>query len=199
MTRRPVEDGLIDRRPQHLPIPLAGLRPRRERPSGGPIRIWRRRGPEIVTSAGLLFAIAAAIVTLMRPPVSAYLEGDAVHLSGHILSHPADNGGLAAGRLYTGSATLLLVTRPGGTVVASSVTYIAGRRATGVCTLAPPTPTSASERCFLHIGTEAVTCDDVLRFTAPGSWSRHCSDGQSLSVAVPEGDVAIPLPFPLGR
>lgn len=148
---------------------------------------------------GLLLAIAAVIVTVTRPPLSAYMEGDAVHVDGLILSHPADNAGLATGRVYTGPATLLLVTRPDGTVVGSSVAYLAGRRATGVCTLDPPTRSAASEHCVLHIGNEVVECDDVLRFTAPGGWSRRCSDGQRLSVAVPEGAAAIPLAFPLGR
>ena len=53
-------------------------------------------------------------MTLTRPALAVYLEGDTVHIGGLTLSHPADNGGLAEGRLYTGPATLLLIPRPGG-------------------------------------------------------------------------------------
>jgi hypothetical protein len=190
----------IDRQPQHLPVPIGDLRPvRRARITAVPVRVWRRRGPELVAALGLLLAVAGVLVVLSRPPLSVYIQGDTVHVAGQVLSHPPDNGGLTTGRLYDGSATLLLVTRPDGAIVASAVTYLDGQKATGICDFGPPTATDVSERCQLRIGGEVVTCDDVLRFDQPGTWRRHCSDGQWLTVAVPPGTVAIPMPFPLGR
>lgn len=191
--------GLIDRDPQNLPVPIAGLRPERQRPEPAPLRFWRRRGAELVAASGLLLAVAAAGVTVTRPPVAAYMEGDTVHVGDLTLHHPANNGGVDVGRLYTGPATLLMVTRADGSVVASSVTFLDGQRVTGVCTFGPPSATLISERCLFEIGGASVTCDDTLRFAAPGSWQRRCSDGQQLTVSVPQGADVIPLPFDLGR
>ena len=144
-------------------------------------------------------AVAAAVVTVTRPPLSVYLVGDTVHVGGFALEHPSDNGGLNEGRLYTGPATLLLIDRPNGAVLASAVTYLEGERVTGVCTFGPATPTELTERCTLHLGSVAVTCADALRFEAPGTWQRKCSDGQVLTISVPTGAEVIPMPFPLGR
>ncbi len=191
--------GLIDRHPQLLPVPLGDLRPRRVRSAQSRLRLWRRHSFEILATGGLLLAIAAAAVTLMRPALAVYLEGDTVHIDGLTLSHPRDNGGLADGRLYTGPATLLLVPRPGGAVVASAATFMGGQRATGVCSFGPPAATEITESCALHIGSRSVTCDDALHFETPGSWERVCSDGLRVAVSVPAGTAAIPMPFPLGR
>jgi hypothetical protein len=200
VSRHPGTAGVIDRDPQHLPVPIGDLRPRRQaRTTLAPLRLWRRRGSELVAAAGLLLVVAAAVVTVTRPPLSVYLEGDIVHVAGFTLSHPAHNGGLTDGRLYTGPATLLMVDRPDGAVIASAVTYLDGERVTGVCNFGPPTAALVAERCILHIGSEAVTCEDVLRFSAQGSWQRRCSDGQVLTVTVPAGGEVIPMPFPLGR
>jgi hypothetical protein len=163
------------------------------------VRLWRRRGSELVAAAGLLLTVAAAVVTMTRPPLSDYLQGDTVHVGGFTLSHPADNGGLTDGRLYTGPATLLMVDQPDGAVIASAVTYLEGEKVTGVCTFGPPTTTEVTERCLLHIGSAAVTCEDALRFESQGGWQRRCSDGQVLTITVPAGGEVIPMPFPLGR
>jgi hypothetical protein len=200
MTRSPGPGARIERDPQHLLVPLGALAPmrRRRRPSAG-ARAWRRRGPELVAALGLLLACAAVLVTLTRPPLSVYLEGDTVHVAGALLSHPAGNGGLSSGRLYAGAATLLLAPAPHGGLMASAITYLRGERVTGVCRFGPPTAAALTERCTLRIGRDQVTCDDTLRFAVPGTWERHCSDGQELRVEVPSGTVAIPMPFPLGR
>jgi len=46
------------------------------------LRLWRRRGSELVAAAGLLLAAAAAVVTVTRPPLSVYLEDNTVHVAG---------------------------------------------------------------------------------------------------------------------
>jgi len=92
-----------------------------------------------------------------------------------------------------------MITQSDGGVVASSVTFLGGEKATGVCTFGPPSATAITEHCVLDIGSASVTCDDALQFDAPGSWQRRCSDGQVLTVSVPAGAEVIPLPFPLGR
>lgn len=192
--------GLIDRDPQLLPVPLGDLRPRRRaRSVAAPLRLWRRHSYEILAAGGLLLAVTAAVVTLTRPALAVYLQGDLVHIGSLTLSHPRDNGGLAEGRLYTGPATLLLVARADGALVASGVTFLGGQRVTGVCTLGPAAATEITESCALHIGGRSVTCADALRFDTPGSWERTCSDGQRLTIAVPAGAAVIPMPFPLGR
>lgn len=139
------------------------------------------------------------LVTVTRPPLSVYLEGNTVHVAGVLLPHPADNGGLSSGRLYAGPATLLLAPTGDGGMVASAVTYLRGERVTGVCRFGPPSSAALTERCTLHIGHGVVSCDDTLRFATAGTWERRCGDGQSISIQVPAGTVAIPLPFPLGR
>lgn len=191
--------GLVDREPRNLPIPIGDLRPIRRPPPGSRMRGWRRRGPALLTLLGVLLVVSAAMVTVTRPPLSAYLDEDTVHVAGVTLTHPASNGGLASGLLYQGAATLLLVDAPDRRVVASAVTYLDGAKVTGVCDLGPPTRTQVAESCVLAIGDQSVTCDDVLRFAAPGDWARRCSDGQTLTVSVPQGASVIPLPFPLGR
>jgi len=190
----------IDRAPQYLPVPIGGLDPVwRHRKLPGRRRLWRKRGPELVAAMGLLLAVAAVLVNLTRPPLSVYQDGGTVHVDGLILIHPADNGGLSRGWLYTGPATLLLVGRQGGGLVATSVANLNGQAVTGLCSVGPPTSLEISERCVLHIGSTSVTCTDVLRFTAPGAWERRCSDGQVLDVTIPAGSAVVPLPFPLGR
>ena len=199
MSRRGRAD-LIDRNPQNLPLPLGDLSPRRRsRTRAFPIRFRRTRSSDAAAAVGILLALAAAVVTLTQPPIRVYLQGDTVHVGDLNLSHPTDNGGLKDGVLYTGPATLLLVPRPDGSIIASSVTFLGGARSTGVCDFGPPTRHEISEHCVLRIGVESVTCNDVLRFDAPGSWQRRCSDGQSLAVSVPAGADVIPMPFPLGR
>jgi hypothetical protein len=164
-----------------------------------PLRLWRWHSYEILAAGGLLLAVAAAVVTVSRPALAVYLEGDSVHVGSVTLSHPRDNGGLAEGRLYTGPAALLMVSRPGGAVIASAVTFLAGQKVTGVCTFGPPVAAEITESCSLRIGGRSVTCEDALRFDTPGSWERTCSDGQRLTVSVPSGAAVIPMPFPLGR
>ena len=200
MTRRPGTAGRIDRDPQHLPVPIGDLRPRRQpRTTPAALRRWRRRGSELVAAAGLLLAAAAAVGTVTRPPLSVYLEDNTVHVAGLTLSHPVNNGGLTDGHLYTGPATLLIVDRPDGALVASAVTYLEGERVTGVCDFGPPTTTEVAERCVLQIGSTSVTCEDALRFEGQENWQRRCSDGQVLTVTVLAGAEVIPMPFPLGR
>jgi len=196
----PVRDRLIDRAPQHLPVPIGDLRPHRQtRLATGPVLLWRRRGPELLAAVGLLLAVVAVMVTVTRPALAVYLQDDAVHVGDLTLTHPRDNGGLAEGRLYTGAVTLLMVDEADGSVVASSVAYLGKEPVTGVCTFGPPTDTAIAERCLLRIGGASVTCRDVLRFATPGSWERRCSDGQELTVAVPKMAEVIPMPFPLAR
>ena len=185
---------LLDLLGEEVP-PIGGV----ARVRAGPVWLRPRHSLEILATCGLLLAVAAAVVTVTRPALAVYLEGDTVHIGSLTLSHPRDNGGLAEGRLYTGPATLLMVSRPGGAVVASAVTFLGGQRVTGFCTLGPPAATEITESCTLHIGGRHVTCEDALRFDRSGSWQRNCSDGQRLSVAVPAGAVAVPMPFPLGR
>ena len=200
MAKRRTGAALIDRHPQLLPVPLGDLRPRRRtRSAPAPLRLWRRHGFEILAAAGLLLAVAAALVTLTRPALAVYVDGDSVHIGALTLSHPRDNGGLADGRLYTGPATLLVASRPDGALLAAAVTFLGGQEVTGVCTFGPPAATEISESCALHIGGRSVTCEDVLRFDTPGSWQRVCSDGQRLRISVPAGEAAVPMPFPLGR
>lgn len=191
---------MIDRDPQNLPIPLGGMSPqRRALGTAAPIRLWRRRRAEVLAGLGLLLAAAAAVVTLTRPVLAVYLENDAVHVGDLTLAHPADNGGLGEGRLYRGPATFLMIARSDGSVTATSVTFLGGRRVTGVCSFGPPTASAIAERCVLDIGAASVSCEDSLRFDAPGVWRRRCSDGQELTVLVPAGTGVIPMPFPLGR
>jgi hypothetical protein len=200
VSRRAGRAGTIDRNPQHLPVPIGDLRPRRKpRTTPSPVRLLRRRGSELLAALGILLAVAAAVVTVTRPPLSVYLEGGTVHVAGLTLAHPANNGGLTGGRLYTGPATLLMIERADGAMVASAVTYLNGERVTGLCNYGPPTATSVAERCVIQIGKATVTCEDALRFTGQGGWQRRCSDGQVLTVTVPAGAEVIPMPFPLGR
>jgi hypothetical protein len=186
-----------ERRAQYLLVPLAGLQPVR-RPRAVPrlVRLWRRR-VQLATLLGVTLVIAAGVVTATTPPVAVYLSDDAVHADGLTLVHPAGNGGLATGRLYTGAATMLLTAGPGGTVVASAVTYRSGQKVRAVCTLYSPGGTEVWEACDIRTGRTTVVCHDVFDLAA-GAWRRHCSDGQVLSIEVPAGTEVIPVPFPLG-
>jgi len=198
--RPPGGAALIDRDPQNLPVPLGGMTPgRRTLSVPAPLRLWRRRRSEVLAGIGLLLAVAAALVTVTRPDLAVYLDNDAVHVGALTLSPAAGNGGVIDGRLYRGPATLLLIARSDGTVVATAVTVLGGRRATGVCHFGPPTANEIAERCVLDIGGVSVTCEDSLRFDVPGVWQRRCSDGQELTVLVPAGAGVVPMPFPLGR
>ena len=180
-----------------FPCPSATCDPRRHRRTT-PAATVAKTGFRDPAAVGLLLAVAAAVVTVTRPPLSVYLEDDAVHVAGLTLSHPMDNGGLADGHLFTGPATLLMVDRPHGAVVASAVTYLGGQGDRSV-RFRPADHDEVAESCILQIGSVSVTCEDALRFEGQGSWQRGCSDGQRLTVTVPAGAVVIPMPFPLGR
>lgn len=185
-------------RAQYLPLPIGEFRAvRRHRTTPLRVRVWRHR-PGFAAAAGVALAIAAVLVTVTSPPAAVYLSGDAVHVDGITLGHPAGNGGLTTGRLYTGAATMVLRAGPDGTVVASAVTHEQGEEMRAVCTLDSSGATDLTERCQFRTGKTSFACDDVYNLSAPGAWQRRCSNGRVLSIQVPAGAEVIPMPFALG-
>ena len=205
----PHRGRLVDRQPQNLPLPLAGLRIVRRPRLASPLRRrLRRLLPAACGLAGLLMMVGGVTLALTRPALSAYSTGDTVHIAGVVLRATAppqvaiNDPSLRSvpGQtvtVYTGDATLVIVTRR-GRVRAGAAAMVDGRRQTGACDLAPLSPDELEERCNFSAGSAHYSAVDEYRVTE-GSWHRRYSDGGETVISVPSGAAVVPLPFPLGR
>lgn len=163
------------------------------------MKFWRRNAASILTAVGLLAAAGGALATLSQPPVPVFIEANAVHIGAAVLTHPADNGGVATGTLYSGAAAFILVVNADGSEKASAVEDVHSSLSKGVCTMAAPTATGVTEHCSFTLGSKSFTADDTLTFSQSGHWSRVYSDGTRTQIGVPTSGGVIPVPFPIGK
>ena len=196
------QDKLIDRDPQHLPIPIGGFspvrRPRRPTRIG---KFWRRNAASILTVVGMLAAAGGVALTVSAPPIPVYMSADQIHIGATVLTHAAGSGLPAGSSLYSGNATYVLTMNPDGSMRAAAVTFANVLKIDGSCVMAAPVPTGTGliEQCSFLIGGKSLTAQDVLNFNQSGHWSRTYSDGSKVSIGVPPAGGVIPVPFPIGK
>lgn len=184
------------RRPaQYLALPLGDLAPA-HREHNRWVRAWRRHAPNILTTAGCVMAAAGLLVTLVPRPIQAYATTSELHIAGVTLEREA-NQHVPGYTLYGGDASVLL----SGLAPAARATgaaTIGGRRTTGSCAPATTSQAGVAERCTFQAGTAVLSSLDTFD-RIDRTWSRRYSDGRGVTISVPAGQAAIPVPLPLGR
>jgi hypothetical protein len=99
--------------------------------------------------------------------------------------------------VFSGAATLVLVTAPSGLIRGGAVMTWNGLRTTGRCVLLERAG-GATETCEFWVGTARLTSSD--RYVArTRTWNRRYGDGVDVTISVPSGSAPVPIPFPLGR
>lgn len=197
--RRPglSSSGLVDRRPQNLPVPLGGMAPEHDLRRVSSLQvIWRRWWHHLAITAGIVCAVLAALLVALAPPGLVYERAGAVHVDQVVLS--------SAGRLpetgatlFTGAASYLLVERPDGSARASAVsTGSSHLRAT--CELRSQ-PQLLTEHCRFNVDSRTFSADDVLDLRTGSGWRRAYSDGRHVAIGVPPEGAVVPVPFPIGH
>ena len=197
----PPRNDLIDRNPRNIPLPTTGFAPVRQKRRPPALRkFWRRNAATMITSLGLIAALAGALVTLSQPPVPVYEYGNTIHVGSTVLTQAPGNGGQPAGSLaFTGSASYILKFLPDGSEKAAVVTDAHGEQVSGACLMSPADPARLTEHCSFTIAGKTLTSDDVLSAAQPGYWTRTYSDGSTVRIGVPTLGSVVPVPFPIGK
>ena len=187
---------LIDRTPQHLPLPLGSLSAvhHRLRPLLRVQGWWRVRAPALLTGVGLLSASAGGALVAIRPAVAVGLVPRGVELGGQTLR--AEGAGAYGG----GTAPALVLRSAGGGVItaAGDGTGDDGLRLRGRCELRRQGPI-AREWCTFMVGTRRYQAEDILDSAGDAGWQRRYSDGQRVVIPIPRGGALTPVPFPVGK
>lgn len=189
----PTPQTLIDRDPQVVPIPLG---------STNPVHLARRRvrrplrthGPSLLTTCGLLAAVAGVVLLCLPSPTEAYLDGNAVHIGAMTLTEVGP-GAVPGSTVYSGEASYVLLERLPGSPQASASWTAHGVVMSAHCSIHVDHARVVDECSFAAQG---VTSIDVLQL-AGSKWQRTYSDGVRVSIDVPNKGAAVPVPFPLGR
>lgn len=180
---------------QYLALPLGDLAPA-HRELNRWVRAWRRHSPSALTAAGCVLAAAGLLVALLPRPIQAYATPSELHIAGVTLEREASQH-VPGYTLYGGDASVLL-SGLAPSARATAAATIGGRRTTGSCAPATSSRTGAAERCTFHAGAAVLTSLDTFD-RIDRTWSRRYSDGRVVTISVPAGQAAIPLPLPLGR
>jgi hypothetical protein len=190
------EPGVIDRRPQNLPVPLGGDAPvrahrsRRRRPIRG-------RAGFLVAGAGVTCAALGLGLLAAPAATAASLFGDHVEIGGMVLREKGQIGGSHA-VLYSGDASYVLTEHGDGSATAAAAWVASGVNLSGVCTLRPVQARLIDE-CTFTMSSGQVTSVDVLDPSRGQEWQRTYDDGVRASIVVSPDGSAIPVPFPIGR
>ena len=104
----------------------------------------------------------------------------------------------AAGtEVFTGQATLVIVTTSPTTLTGSAVMTWEGIPTIGRCILIAASP-GTSERCDYTSGATRFTSSDIFD-PRTREWHRRYDDGVEIVIAVPSHFAVIPIPFPFGH
>jgi hypothetical protein len=143
-------------------------------------------GPLLVGAAGLLAALAGALLGSSPPQFTVGMDAAGYHLDGETLA--ADGPGTYRG---AGGAALV-VSRRGSMVRAAASTYLSGRHMVGECAYVQG---ADHESCLFTVGQSTVAATDTR---TAGGWRRRYGDGQEVDLEVAGGG-AVPVPFAVGR
>ena len=181
---------------QYLPIPIGRTTPahatRSRRRRRGLLRWLRVAG----TTAGCIAAGAGLWLGASAPPTSVFADGEGVHVAGSLLTLlPATAG--SAVRIYSGDATMIVMTLSPHDVKGVAVTRVNGTPVVGTC-LMHADRDDVHERCRFSVGPRQLEAVD--RYSADGGvWLRSYSDGGQVRVDAPIRTDLVPIPFPIGR
>ena len=100
-------------------------------------------------------------------------------------------------KVFTGAATMVISTMASTIVKSAAVMTWNNTPTTGRCTLVDA-ESGATETCYYVMGTTRLISVDSFD-SRTRIWHRRYGDGVEVTITVPDHDVVIPLPFPLGR
>lgn len=188
---------VVDRDPQHLPVPLGGT---------VPVRLSRRRRRHLLARhAGTATVVVTALMTtvglalLAAPPgVAAYLDASGLHVGGMTLRAAGPDASGRATVYASAQATLVLAEPGGGVATAAAAWQQGGTMRSASCALHTAQRRLVDE-CTFHLSPTPLTSVDVLDLDAGGWWQRTYSDGVRVSIGVDPDGAVVPVPFPVGR
>lgn len=194
---------LIDRDPQHLPVPIGGEAPvHRIRPPRR--RLIRRHGPAMLTVLAALAAAAGVALLVLPVRVDAFLDADGIHVGATTLhvartfaGRPAATGQTMT--VYGGGDAWYALVEPGdGSAHAAAIWSAGGTTTMATCDLHRNGQRIVDE-CSFTIGSSHLTCVDVLAAADGPTWRRTYADGTRVEIDVPPDGAAVPVAFPVGR
>jgi hypothetical protein len=179
---------------QTLPIPLGGLVPVHRHATALRRRLRQHRSAPML--ALTLVAIGGGI-WLSISPRTFNAGRDAIGVQVDDLTLTPSANATAGTAVFSGAATLVVVTAPSGLIKGGAVMIWNGLRTTGRCVLLERAG-GATETCEFGVGATRLTSSD--RYVArTRTWNRRYGDGVDVTISVPSGSMPIPIPFPLGR
>ena len=188
--------GLIDRDPQNLPVPLG---------SGAPMRVQRPRRHREIRSLARALVIGVAItcavvgVALLAVPqsIAVYLLGDRLTVGSMVLREAGPLRGTEA-TLYDGDASYVLTEPGNGSARAAAAWTSSGATWSGVCNVHPDDARLIDE-CTFTVSTGRLSSVDVLDPAGSPNWQRTYDDGVRATIEVSPDGAAVPVPFPVGH
>lgn len=188
--RRP----LVDRRAQHLPVPIGDMRPvhgahGRSRAR----RTVRRVGPTLMSAFGIGAAGAGLLLTAVAGPVAVFATAGTLHVGTTVLLQRWSVGGST---LYDGDVLYFLTTATDGSVTATAAWRAGPVDNRGTCTMRRQRRTLVEACTFTSAGVVSTSVDSYPLDTA-GPWRRTYADGDQVVIAVPDGTSVVPVPFPI--
>jgi hypothetical protein len=186
--------GSLERSTQTLPVPLGGLAPV-HRTSKSWRHGWSRHRGASLTALALAAAGCGVWLSVSPRYFEAGRDGAGVHVGGTLLARLAQPS--AGTEVFTGQATLVIVTPSPKTMTASAVMTWNGMPTIGRCVLIAG-GTGSSERCDYTTSATRLTSIDTFD-PRTRVWHRRYDDGVEILITVPTRCAVIPIPFPLGH
>lgn len=186
--------GSVDRSAQTLPVPLGGLAPV-HRPSTAWRRGWLRHRSASLVALALAAAGCGVWLSLTPRYFEAGRDSAGVQVGGTLLARMAQPA--VSTEVFTGQATLVIVTTSPKTLTGSAVMTWDGIPTIGRCVLIAAN-SGTSERCDYTTGATRFTSTDTFD-PRTRNWDRRYDDGVEIVITVPSHCAVIPIPFPLGH
>jgi hypothetical protein len=185
---------VIDRRPQHLPVPLGGMAPAHVARSRRRRRM--RVGGPLTVATGAVAGVVGLGLLLAPAPAQVSLRGD--HLDVGAMTLTASGPAGAQVMRFSGGASYVLAEHGDGSAVASAAWTAGGTLSSGTCRMRRDGSRLVDE-CVFASGGALFTSVDVLDPARGAEWQRTYDDGVQATIVVGSNGAAVPVPFPIGR
>lgn len=192
--RRRRARNLLDRTPQHLPMPIGDLDVvHRRHPLTGSRGWWSANATTVLTGIGLLAAAGGGVLGATGPAVVVGLDHGGVRLGESLLR------GDGTGGYGGGDAPAMVIAQSARRGVLAAANGIRdGMPVRGRCEL-HQRGMIVTDRCTFNIGALGYRADDVLDLRGDVAWHRRYGDGQRVVIHIPPGGAVTPVPFPIGK
>ncbi len=186
---------LVDRHPQHIPLPIGDLRVVRRDYRMSPLyRRFRNDLPNYLALLGVALALAGAVLVVASLTPAVYEENGIVHVGSMVL--PPAAAGSAVYDYGGGNLPALALDYEGPQTVGAMNETVGGVVETGRCVMTV-SGSAVSATCAFTIGKTRFTSEDSYSLQQQ-AWLRTYSNGETAVIPVPADGTAIPVPFPVG-